>query len=177
MKGATKKVVMQRQRLVASLCVAVAGMAPLCHADSADNAEWKNWFDDPYFQVSNAIPACPEPRGPLLREADVKQEEHGRVERGTSCWMAGRCSKPNAYMYDADIGKALQQRFAQTQAFADTSLWVTVKRKFVWIEGCVANADQEKALQAIARDVPDVEQVLVNVMVGPSGKAPYEKKP
>ncbi|WP_394780642.1 BON domain-containing protein [Undibacterium sp.] len=143
----------------------------------ADKPDLQNWFNDPFFQVRSAIAACPLPLGPYLHEADIRLEEHGRVERGTSCWMAGRCAKPNAYMYDADIGKAVQQQFAQSTGFADTSLWVTVKRKFVWVEGCVAGAEQEAALQKLLQSVPDVEHILVNVMQGTGSKPPYEVRP
>ena len=161
-------------RFKLGICL-IAGIALPAWSD--DGTDLKNWFNDPFFQVSSAIAACPLPMGPYMREAEIKQEEHGRVERGTSCWMAGRCAKPNAYMYDADIGKAVQQKFAQSGAFADTSLWVTVKRKFVWVEGCVADAKQEQALQNLVQSVPEVEHVLVNVMRGSLGKPPYEVRP
>ncbi|GGC90817.1 BON domain-containing protein [Undibacterium terreum] len=156
------------------LCL-IAGVA--LPAWSGEGDELKNWFNDPFFQVSSAIAACPVPLGPYMREAEIKQEEHGRVERGTSCWMAGRCAKPNAYMYDADIGKAVRDKFAQSSAFSGTSLWVTVKRKFVWVEGCIADAKQEQALQNLVQSVPEVEHVLVNVMQGSSKKPPYEVRP
>ncbi|MES2103640.1 MAG: BON domain-containing protein [Pseudomonadota bacterium] len=157
--------------------VIAAALACPALAWSGDGPELKNWFNDPFFQVSSAIASCPIPLGPYMREADIKQEEHGRVERGTSCWMAGRCAKPNAYMYDADIGKAVQEKFTQSTAFADTSLWVTVKRKFVWVEGCIASVEQERALENLLQGVPEVEHILVNVMQGVGKKPPYEVRP
>ncbi|MES2070827.1 MAG: BON domain-containing protein [Pseudomonadota bacterium] len=159
------------------ILLALAALACPVLACCADQPVLKNWFGDPFVQVSNAMPACPVPLGPLMAEADIRQEEHGRVERGTTCWLNGKCAKPNAYMYDQDIARQVLQRFAQSQAFADTSLWVTVKRKFVWVEGCVADQGQEAGLQALLQGVPELEHVLVNVMQGVAQKPPYEVRP
>jgi hypothetical protein len=149
------------------------------HAD--DSTTLKNWFNDPFFQVRDGMAACPTPLGPLLTEAEMKSESHSRVERGTSCWMAGTCKEPNAYRYDAEIGKAVQARFHDEPGFRDSSLWVTVKRRIVWIEGCAgkdANAQaMEKELERIALSVPDVERTIVNLRVGTKGKPPYPVAP
>lgn len=166
-----------RWRLVPGKLAWAVILGAALSAWSGEGSALKNWFNDPFFQVTSAMPACPVPLGPYLREADIRQEAHGRTERGTSCWMAGRCAKPNAYMYDADIGKAVQERFAHGAAFTGSSLWVTVKRRFVWVEGCVANAEQEQALQSLLQGVPEVEHVLVNVMQGAEKKPPYEVRP
>ncbi|MGA2552890.1 MAG: hypothetical protein ABSF50_22330 [Burkholderiaceae bacterium] len=81
-----------------------------------------NWFNDPFAQVRSAVADCPLPMGPLLRKSEVRAEEHSRVERGTSCYLAGQCEKPNAYFYDADIGEALKERFAATKDYAHKSV-------------------------------------------------------
>ena len=145
----------------------------ICTAHAEDSAKLKNWFNDPFFQVRDGIPNCPKPRGPLLTEAEMKSESHSRVERGTSCWMAGKCSEPNEYRYDATIGKAVEARFQAEPKFRDTSLWVTVKRKFVWVEGCVARNEEATELERIVLSIPDVERTIVNVRTGSEGKLPY----
>jgi hypothetical protein len=157
---------------IIALCVVVL----LGHPCAAQDAIRKNWFNDPFFQVSNGVGRCVTPLGPMLTEAEMKSESHSRVERGTSCWMAGTCSQPNAYLYDAAIGAMLRERFNAGDvhdAYRDTSLWITVKRRFVWVEGCVANAAQAGRLEALIRSVPDVERVIVNVMQETTGSPPY----
>src|SRR5690554_6479593 len=47
--------------------------------------ELRNWFDDPFFQISSAIPDCPEPAGPFITEAERRAESHRRAEKGTTC--------------------------------------------------------------------------------------------
>jgi hypothetical protein len=139
----------------------------------ADAQALKNWFNDPFFTINADLPHCPPPRGPLLSESEMKAESHSCVERGTSCWMAGDCAQPNAYLYDAAIGKAIRERFAQDNALRGTALWVTVKRRFVWVEECVADRSQAAELEAAVKQIPDVERVLVNIMQGDSIRPPY----
>jgi hypothetical protein len=158
---------MKRVALFAVLVLSAVGAA------AQEEAPRKNWFNDPFFQVRDGMPACPEPRGPLLTDAEMKAESHGRIERGTSCWMAGQCAQPNAYLYDAGIAEAIRQRFAQNEAYRDASLWISVKRRFVWVEGCVRDAKEAGALEEMVRSLPDVERVFVDVMAGTIGKPPY----
>jgi hypothetical protein len=146
-------------------------------AIATEEAQLKNWFNDPFFQARNGMPACPVPLGPLLTEAQMKAESHSRIERGTSCWIAGQCKQPNAYLYDATIAEEARQRFAATTSFADTSIWITVKRRFVWVEGCVADPNEAVSLKSLVQSIPDVEQVLVNVMTGVTAKPPYSVLP
>ena len=145
-----------------------AAVAPAGHAD-----ELKNWFDDPYFQVRDRIAGCAVPRGPLIGAADMKKEAHARVERGTSCWLEGRCTRPNAYQYDATIAEAVRARFAQNASLLNTSLWVTVQRRIVWVEGCAAALDAPGQIARLLRGVPDVHQVIVNVARRPGDRPPY----
>jgi hypothetical protein len=119
------------------------------------------------------MPQCPVPLGPLLTESEMKSESHSRIERGTSCWMAGECAQPNAYLYDAGIAASIRERFDKSDAFAAASLWITVKRRWVWVEGCMADDGQASMLEALIRSVPNVERVIVNVMPGAAGKPPY----
>ncbi|AVG18084.1 BON domain-containing protein [Chromobacterium sp. TRC.1.1.SA] len=136
----------------------------------------KNWFHDPFIQVRNRIASCPVPLGPFATEAEMKQQAHSRIERGTSCWLAKQCAKPNAYMYDADIAADLRRRFAQSRRFADASLWLTVQRRFVYVEGCVRSRNAAAGIEAFIKRTPDVQLVIANITVG-SGKPNYAVMP
>ncbi len=136
----------------------------------------KNWFHDPFFQVRKQVASCPMPLGPFGTEEDMKAQAHSRVERGTSCWQAGQCKKPNAYLYDADIAKDLQRRFAKTRRFADASLWITVQRRFVYVEGCTRNKQAASGIDAFVRQTPDVQLVVTNTIIG-TGKPNYPVMP
>lgn len=142
---------------------------------NAQEGPLKNWFNDPYFALVQDMQHCPVPRGPFMTESEMKAESHSRIERGTTCWMTGRCKEPNAYLYDAGIGAAIRERFTGDSALRGMSLWITVKRRFVWVEGCAPDASRISKLEAMFRAVPDVEQVLVNVMQGVAGKPPYAR--
>lgn len=142
-------------------------------AHAADDSTLRNWFDDPFFQVSDGVPGCPQPLGPLLTETEMKEESHSRAERGTTCWLTGACSQPNAYLYD----KGIAQGIRNSLRVSDASLWMTVKRRFVWVEGCVARANQAAELEEWLKAVPEVERVFVNVMTGTEGKPPYRTLP
>lgn len=147
---------------------------------AAADTTLKNWFNDPFIQVRNAIPACPPPLGPMTTADEARKESHWRAERGTSCWLAGQCSKPNSYAYDAGIAKSVAAHFATDPAFARSSLWLTVQRRFVWVEGCADDPSiTAGALEAFVRAEPDVERVIVNLMqVGAGdGHVPYPLAP
>ena len=58
----------------------------------------QNWFNDPFFQISAAIPDCPLPAGPFTDENDKRIQAHRRAEKGTTCWLAKECDRPNAYV-------------------------------------------------------------------------------
>jgi len=139
----------------------------------------KNWFNDPFIQVRNSVPDCPQPLGPLVGEDEARRESHWRTERGTSCWLAGQCSKPNSYLYDAPIATSVAAHFAAVPEFARaSSLWLTFQRRFVWVEGCSADpAIDAAALEAFVRAEPDVERVIVNLRRPGETKAPYALAP
>ena len=64
-------------RLLLLATVLLAGAAPA--------QERRNAFDDPFLQVTSAIPNCPAPRPPGYTEEEVRREEHVRAQHGTSC--------------------------------------------------------------------------------------------
>ena len=168
----TDRIVVPLQRSVAILaCMLSVLCAPLALAN--DDAALRNWFDDPFFQVRSGAPACPVPLGPLTSETEMRKQTHYRSERGTRCWLAGQCRLPNSYLYDAQIADAVRARFGSTKAWRDASLWVTVQRRIVWIDGCVSPSYKAGRLENLVRSVPDVELVVVNVSRGGNEPAPY----
>ena len=153
---------------LAAIALTLIGLAP-AHADEP----WQNWFNDPYFQVRDGIPACPTPAGPLTDARTMRAQAHYRAERGTSCWLAGTCERPNAYAYDQDIAQGVREAFNTAAAFADSSLWITVQRRFVFVEGCAGPNTDASALEALLKKVKDVEHVITALRTDPDAPPPY----
>lgn len=163
-----------RSREHAWLITALTLIATAPLSATAENNELKNWFGDPFFQVRSALPACPLPLGPLLTEKQTGKEAHYRAERGTTCWLSGRCDKPNAYLYDPEIADAVRIRFDDAALLREASLWITVQRRFVFVDGCVPARYRPGSIEKELRSIPNVEHVIVNVMHGTAGKPPYQ---
>ncbi len=137
-----------------------------------------NRGNDPFFQVSTAIANCPVPLGPLETEQEWLGEAHYRIERGNSCWLEGRCRLPSGYLYDKDIAEAVGRRLAnieQATRWRDhTSLWLTLQRRFIYVEGCVsADFDRQTFLDELAKTA-EVERVIDHMTADPAGVAPYK---
>lgn len=135
--------------------------------------ELQNWFNDPFFQITSGVRDCPVPAGPFVGESDRRVQAHRRAEKGTTCWLARECDRPNAYAYDEDIATAFKAALRNNNAFAATTLWVTVQGRVVYIEGCVTRASQEAELEAFARSLPHVQQALAIVRSDASARPPY----
>jgi hypothetical protein len=155
--------------------VVLCSLLGTTHVLADEAAALRNWFDDPFFQVRSAIKDCPVPLGPLTTGDEMRTQTHNRSERGTRCFQEGRCTRPNSFMYDKDIAGGVRAKFADTRAWRNASLWVTVQRRIVWIEGCVAPGYKSGQLDRLVRDVPDVELVVVNVRKRPGDPAPYRR--
>ena len=132
------------------------------HAEEPAKA---NYFNDPFVQVTSALPTCPQQEGPRITEAQMRAESHYRVERGTSCFQSGRCRLPNAYLYDKEIIPRVQKAILADGRFADTSVWVEGQRRWVWLKGCVRKAEQATALEQLVRQMDDVEAVINQLTV------------
>jgi hypothetical protein len=157
------------------LTLGLLALAPAAGAaaDAADAAE-RNWFDDPFFQVSAADPACPLPAGPFVDERGRREQAHRRAEKGATCWLAGHCERPKAYLYDADIAASIQQAFAAAaERFAGSTLWATVQGRVVYVEGCARDAAQVADAESLVRALPYVEQAITIVRVPPERTPPY----
>ncbi|MDE2255164.1 MAG: BON domain-containing protein [Betaproteobacteria bacterium] len=146
------------------------GSAPL---NAAEPDVRVNPFHDPFKQVTHGLPGCPAPSPPTYSQHDMHLAEHHRVEQGNSCFLAGRCRLSNSFLYDKGIASALFPRLAADRALEGSSVWVLVQGRFVQFFGCVSHKGQIEHLQAIARQTPDVQAVLANVMVGIDSKPPY----
>ncbi|MGL5002010.1 MAG: BON domain-containing protein [Casimicrobium sp.] len=140
----------------------------------------KNHYNDPFIQVTNALKQCPQPRGPFMTIAEANAEAHPRIERGTTCFQSGKCKQANAYFYDPQIARTAQamveKELASSAALRRSSVWLTVQRRFVFVQGCVASASQIARWEALIKRVPDVEYVGVDLAVGTApknGRMPY----
>jgi hypothetical protein len=150
---------------------------PAVHAQApaASAPDRRNWFGDPFFQASDRVKGCPEPAGARLTEAERKVQSHGRAERGTTCWLAGKCERPNSYAYDRDIAQKVREAFAAKPPVPVSSLWITVQRRIVYLEGCVGHERDEATLEAWVRTTaPEVERAVAIVHVKGRRKPPYK---
>ena len=147
---------------------AFAGMTFLCYTNASAET-LKNHYNDPFVQVTQAIAACPQPRGPFMTAREAQMEAHPRIERGTSCFMAGKCTEPNAYRYDQRIANAAQgavtKALRRDPKLARSSVWLTVQRRFVFVHGCVAGRWQIARWEALIKAVPEVQYVGVDLAV------------
>ena len=146
--------------------------AALAVAAGAD--ELRNWFDDPFFQISSALDDCPLPAGPFVSESDKRVQAHRRAEKGTTCWLAGECDRPNAYAYDRDIAEAFRNAVAGADRLPATTLWVTVQGRVLYIEGCALQNSSVEAVEALARSLPHVQQAIAIVRTDPAAPPPYK---
>jgi len=156
---------------LAVLLFAGVAVAPTAHSAEADTRT--NFFDDPFSQVSSGLKNCPTPLGPFYTPAEVRSQMHGRLERGTSCWLARRCKDSNAYRYDKAIAPEVRRALDGVPGIRRSSVWVTVQRRWVYLQGCVPTRDLARRLERAAKAVPDVETVVPDLMTGTRGKAPY----
>ncbi len=147
---------------IASVALALLALGA---AAAPDDEERGNWFGDPFVQVTAAIAACPTQEGPKITRAQMRAEAHYRAERGTSCWLSGQCRLPNSYLYDREIVPRVKKAIEADGRFADTSVWVQGQRRWVWLEGCVARPEQAAQLEALVRQIDDVEAVINELVV------------
>ncbi|HTT11025.1 MAG TPA: BON domain-containing protein [Burkholderiaceae bacterium] len=143
-----------------------------CGGAEAD--ERRNFFDDPFIQVSHGLPACPVPAGPQFSAAEAKAEEHARSQRGVSCYMAGRCRLPNAYLYDREIVPRVERAIHADSRFERTSIWAYGQRRWVWLQGCVNSEAESQELERLIRNIDDVEAVINELSIGVGATPRYE---
>jgi len=150
--------------LASALALGSAAVATVATTGMARAAEPAAAADNPYndpepIHATAGIADCAPPRRRVLTPDQARHEAHQRVERGTSCWLAGQCEPGGDYKYDGETNARVAAAIAQDARFADTSLWVETLRGFVTIEGCLAEAAQGPALEALVKRVERVKLV------------------
>ena len=121
---------------------------------------------DPFTQATAGYAGCPEAKPPVMTEQEMRTTAHQRVERGTSCCLAGTCECGGAYKRDPEINERVAKTVREDRRFRDTSVWVITTRKFVTLQGCVRSRAQKSALERMVKGVPDVAIVWNETTVG-----------
>jgi BON domain len=160
-----------------SACHAVGAMLLLSVAAAAPAQTRSNVFNDPFVQATAGLPSCPVPDPPGVTEQEARELAHDRAQRGVSCWLAGRCRLPNAYLYDAEIAPRVQQALRVDGRFANTSIWATGQRRWVWLQGCVSSAEQAAEAEQLVLRIDDIERVFNQLMVGTQAQPAYRVTP
>ncbi len=138
------------------------------YAAIAQGAEPDNPYNDPPpLQATHGIAACPAPRTRALTPEEARREAHQRIERGTSCWLAGQCEAGGDYKHDAEINARVAAAIANDARFGNTSLWVETLRKFVTIKGCLADVQQGRELEQMVKAIAGVKLVWQEAVVAP----------
>ena len=171
-KSASAKIPFKAVRIAAALLFAALGVyaliRPAAAAAMTPAAEERaNRFDDPFLQVTNAIPDCPPQHGPMITEAEMRAEAHVRAERGTRCYQSGKCRLPNSYLYDKEVVPRVKTAILGDGRFAGTSISVLGQRRWVTLKGCVRTQSEKKALETLVRGIDDVEAVIDELVVRP----------
>lgn len=146
------------------LLIAAVACAPVL-AQQATNA-----FDDPFLRATSAIANCPVPAGPLYTPEQVRAEAHVRAQSGTSCYYSGRCRLPNAYLYDKEIAPRAVQYLQRDERLADSSVWVLVRQRHVYLQGCVRSKEQAQTMERSVGLIDDVVGVVPQLSA--PGEAP-----
>ena len=167
----------KKARLAASAMLALAFIAP----SRADEA-LRNWGNDPFFQISSAVAACPQPLGPLLSQQEWQREEHYRAERGNSCYIQGTCRLSSGYRYDSEISEAVKRRLThiadQTQWDRKSTLWLMLQRRIIYVQGCVtADFDRDAFVKQLAETADVVTVIDQMAVLGPPDAIRYPLAP
>lgn len=146
-------------------------------AGTAVAQERRNWFDDPFLQVTSALPGCPAPAPPGMTEEEMRAEAHVRAQHGTSCYRSGRCRLPNSYLYDKELIPRVAQYLRMDGRFDDTSVWVLGERRLVTLMGCVRTPEQAEQMEKAVLRVDDVMGVANFLSIGTSAAPRYRTAP
>jgi len=148
---------------LARVLLALLALAIFTSASATD--ERANYFEDPFLQVTHAIADCPAQHEPVITQAEMRAQAHVRAERGTSCYQSGRCRLPNAYLYDKEIIPRVEKAILADGHFAQTSIWIEGRRRWVWLKGCVRTRAEVGAVERLVRNIDDVESVVNELVV------------
>jgi hypothetical protein len=117
----------------------------VCWSAGAD--ERRNVFNDPFVQVTGALPACPAPAGPLFSDA---------------------------YLYDREIIPRVARAIHADGRFERTSIWTYGQRRWVWLQGCVNTEAESQEVERLIRNIDDVETVINELSIGVDTRPRYE---
>ena len=159
---------MSALRSLALLAAAASLPLPLFAADT--------YQLDPFEQATAGFAACPTVAPPTLTPEQMRAQAHSRVERGTSCCLAGTCECGGSYKHDPEINAHVAAAIRNDPRFRDASVWITTTRKFVTLQGCVRTTAQRRALERLVRRQPDVALVWNETTVGPVRHGPLQAK-
>lgn len=154
-----------RAVLPRAACAAVA-LTWLAAVPSVAAAERRNWFDTPFDQAVAGTAGCPRPEGPLITADEMRQQAHGRIERGTSCWLAKKCEDSNVYRRDPEIQARVLQAIRSEPLAARSSVWLTTERRYVTLQGCIDSARVRRVLIERVRKTDGVDGVFDQLIVG-----------
>ena len=143
----------------------LASIALVAGASAADDDNY--YQDPPPLAATRGIAGCPPPRVRKVTPEQARREAHQRVERGTSCFLAGTCEAGGDYKDDDRVNAEVVAVLAADPRLAHSSLWVETLRKFVTLEGCLADDAQGHVAEALARAVPKVKLVWMEAKVVP----------
>ena len=150
--AAMKNANVERKKLAMAIaCVVYCGTA--------------NAYDDPFLEVTRGMPSCREPRPPAMSPEQERMEAHLRSERGTRCYLEGRCRLPNSYRYDPEIIPRVKKAILATGKYGDTTVSVFGQRRWVFLLGCVHSKAQSRALESLVKGIDDVERVVNQLSV------------
>lgn len=151
----------------------LAAFASPCPVQSEEVRQ--NWFHDPFFQISDDVRNCPMPAGPFVTEKERTAGAHHRAERGTTCWLVGKCDRPTSYAYDQDIATAFKSALKanKNNPFEKSTLWVTVQGRVVYIEGCAEDRNLSRKIESFTMALPYVELAVAKIRTNPSSPPPY----
>jgi hypothetical protein len=180
LRGAQARATPTTRPVAPALALAALGAfsVPASSQGPAEEAA-RNWGNDPFLQLRADDASCPEPRGPRMTAPEWRAEAHWRIETGTSCWLAGRCSDANAYRYDAAIAQALFPRLQALPELDGSGVWAYLQRRILFVQGCVADRAQAQALEAAigraAAAVPELQMVVPALRVAGDEGTPYRR--
>ena len=135
-------------------------------SQAAAEEERRNWFDTPFDLAVAGAAGCPRPEGPLITADEMRQQAHGRIERGTSCWLAKKCEDSNVYRRDPEIQARVLRAIRDEPLAARSSVWITTERRYVTLQGCVESARVGRVLVERVRKTDGVEAVFDQLIVG-----------
>ncbi|MDO3521662.1 BON domain-containing protein [Ralstonia pseudosolanacearum] len=145
--------------------VAFAQMPPASGPSGVPGRDLRNGVSAPFVQISQDVPDCPVPRGPLPAGAQARGLPHDRIERGNNC------CHPGGHVTDPEIAGAAQQRLRNDPRLRDSTLWIAVQDHVIALQGCAASARQIDYVAEVLRQLPDVQHVTVDVAVRRPGAA------